>query len=200
MRDRIVKTSAAGFSLVEVMVALLVICVGMLGIAKLNAVMLSNTGTSRVRALVAQEAASLADSMHADRDFWDGSSPDWSASGGDLSVTATEAAGATTFAAAGSANLATDLGASPDCKKGGGAAPCSSVNMAAYDLNQWATALAGVLQNSSSNIDCASSNSVVTCTINVQWTENAVAANSQETTAGAPANLVNESYQLVIEP
>lgn len=182
------------------MVALVVICVGMLGIAKLNAIMLSNTGTSRVRALVAQEAASLADSMHADRDFWDGSSSDWSASGGDLSVTVKAAAGATTLAATGSANLATDLAASPSCLKGGGAAPCSSVNMAAYDLNQWAAALAGVLQNASSDIDCASSSGVVTCTINVQWTENAVAANSQETTAGAPANLVNESYQLVIEP
>lgn len=199
MRAPIVNTSPSGFSLVEVMVALVVICIGLLGIAKLNALMLSNTSTSRVRALVAQEAASLADSMHADRDFWDGSSADWLASSADLSVTGTDAAGTITFTATGSANLAADIGAKPDCETGG-AVPCSGVSMAAYDLNAWASALNLVLKNSTSDIDCAPTLGIVTCTINVQWTENAVAANSQETTAGAPAKLVNQSYQLVIEP
>ena len=194
------KSSSAGFSLVEVMVALVVISVGMLGIAKLNALMLSNTSTSRVRALVAQEAASLADSMHADRDFWNGSSADWVASTGPLSVSVTENAGTTTLGASGSATLTAGLGASPGCEQGGGAAPCSSVNMAAYDLTQWAQALSGVLKNYTSDIDCASVSNIVTCTVNVQWQENTVAANSQEGSSGPPAAFQNQSYQLVIEP
>lgn len=197
MRDPLVKTTSTGFSLVEVMVALVVICIGLLGIAKLNALMLSGTTTSRVRALVAQEAASLADSMHADRDFWDGSTTDWDPSSADLSVAVTDAAGTITFSASGSTNLASDVASPTDCSTAG---PCSSVNMAAYDLTQWASALNVVLKNSTSNIDCAPTNGIVTCTINVQWTENAVAANSEETAAGAPAKLVNQSYQLVIEP
>jgi len=38
-----------GFSLVEVMVAVIVICVGMLGIAKMEALSVSNTTTARLR-------------------------------------------------------------------------------------------------------------------------------------------------------
>lgn len=192
------KYLPAGFSLVEVMVALVVICVGMLGIAKLDALMLSNTSTSRIRALVAQEAASLADSMHADRDFWDGSSAAWDASAGALTVSATDSAGSTTFTAS-SAGLSTALGAGPSCEKGG-AVPCSSVNMAAYDLTQWATALSQVLKNSTADVDCADTSNIVTCTINVQWQENTVAANSQEGSAGAPAGFQKQNYQLVIQP
>ena len=199
MRVPTVKNSAVGFSLVEVMVALVVICIGMLGIAKLDALMLSNTSTSRVRALVAQETASLADSMHADRDLWDSTSGDWAPGTAALSVAATETAGATTFAVTGSTTLSTAVGTPPNCTKGGANAPCTPVNMAAYDLSNWATALSQVLQNSTSNIDCASTTGVITCTINVQWQENTVAANSQEAAAGGSA-FKTQSYQLVIQP
>ncbi|MGC1459686.1 MAG: prepilin-type N-terminal cleavage/methylation domain-containing protein, partial [Steroidobacteraceae bacterium] len=49
-----------GFSLIEVMVAVIIIAVGMLGIAKMQALGLSTTESSGVRSLVAIEAASLA--------------------------------------------------------------------------------------------------------------------------------------------
>ena len=77
MNLRATASRTLGFSLVEVMIAMIIICVGMLGIAKLEAVVLSSTGSSRLRALVALQAESLADAMHADRDFWDGTSGDW---------------------------------------------------------------------------------------------------------------------------
>src|SRR5580700_12341596 len=64
-----------GFSLIEVMVALIIIAVGMLGIAKMQALALSTTESSGVRSLVAIEAASLAASMHANRDYWVGNPP-----------------------------------------------------------------------------------------------------------------------------
>ena len=56
-----------GFSLVEVMVAVVVICVGLLGIAKMQAMALSNTTMSRQRSLAAIEAASIASAMHSNR-------------------------------------------------------------------------------------------------------------------------------------
>src|ERR1700722_10857163 len=59
-----------GFSLIEVMVAVVIICIGLLGIAKLQAMSLSNSTMSRQRAIAAIQAASLASSMHANRDFW----------------------------------------------------------------------------------------------------------------------------------
>jgi len=63
MRPQTTAPRTPGFSLVEVMIALIIISVGLLGIAKLEAVVLSSTGTSRLRALVALQAESLADAM-----------------------------------------------------------------------------------------------------------------------------------------
>ena len=60
----------SGFSLVEVMVALLVISIGLLGIAKMQALAISTTGSARLRSLGALEAASLASMMRADRAYW----------------------------------------------------------------------------------------------------------------------------------
>src|ERR1700756_1191655 len=59
-----------GFSLIEVMVALIIISVGLLGIAKMQALALASTGTARLRALASIEAASLASIMHSDRAYW----------------------------------------------------------------------------------------------------------------------------------
>lgn len=198
-----------GFSLVEVMVALIVICVGLLGIAKLEALMLSSTGTSRLRSLVALQAASLAASMHADRDYWDGSSSYWNpTSDGNIALTATETAGSTTFAGSPSA-LQAEVGSAPVCQEstpGTTVSACTAQDMAAYDLSQWggaATGIANVLKNSTTTIGCApnaAANNVVTCTITIKWNENTVAANSQEQQAGAPTSFQTETYTLVIEP
>lgn len=195
MRRSTPTARSGGFSLVEVMVALIIICVGLLGIAKLEALMLSSTGTSRLRALVALQAASLADAMHADRDYWGGSSTYWVPAGANLVLTGTESAGATTWAG-------TNAPASgdPSCVN----AVCNSVQLASYDLRQWVNNqnLASVLQNSILNIGCglAAGTGLVSCTINIQWNENTVAANTQEAAQGAPAAFQQQSYSLVVQP
>lgn len=183
-----------GFSLVEVMVALIIICVGLLGIAKLEALMLSSSGTSRLRALVALQAASLADTMHADRDYWDGSSTAyWDPSKGNLSLTASESSGSTTWTGtnAPAAGNPTCLGSA-----------CNSEQLAAYDLSTWATDMQQVLQNYTSTITCSQVpvTLVVSCTISITWNENTVAANSQEGKVGAPAAFQQQTYTLVVEP
>ena len=63
---------ARGFTLLEVMVALVVTSIGLLGIAKLQALAYASTGSASVRSLVALQAAGLAASMHADRGYWAG--------------------------------------------------------------------------------------------------------------------------------
>lgn len=198
MRPAPTTCRAHGFSLVEVMVALIVICVGMLGIAKLEAVVLSSTGSSRTRALVAMEASSLAASMHANRDFWDGTSASWNAGTASLSVVGTQTAGSMSFSGNPS-TLTGDLSPAPNCETGG-AAPCSVLDLAAYQLNQWGQAVAAVLRNSTTNINCAQNTGVVTCTIQIQWQENTVAANAQEAQQGAPTAFATQTYQLVVQP
>jgi type IV pilus assembly protein PilV len=194
MRRLTTPARGRGFSLVEVMVALIIICVGLLGIAKLEALMLSSTGTSRLRALVALQAESLADMMHADRDYWDGSSTAyWNPANNALALTATETSGATPTWVGTNAP-----GSSPtSCAN----AVCNSEQLAQYDLYNWGSNLTNVLQNSVSTVGCNSDvgTGLVSCTITIQWNENTVAANSQEANAGGTA-FQQQTYTLVVEP
>jgi len=72
--------------------------------------------------------------------------------------------------------------------------PCLPLNMAAYDLQQWATALSGLLPNVTATVNCGTA-SPVSCMITITWNENAVAINTQETGA-----LASPSYTLYVEP
>ena len=53
--------------------------------------------------------------------------------------------------------------------------------MAANDLNQWSSAVGNVLPGYLATITAPRSNSPVTCTIQLQWTENGVAVSAQQT-------------------
>ena len=70
MRSSQTRFGARGFSLIEVLVALVVVSIGLLGIAKMQAIAYSSTGVASKRSLAAIEAASLASSMHANRAYW----------------------------------------------------------------------------------------------------------------------------------
>lgn len=171
-----------GFSLVEVLVALIIICVGLLGIAKLQALMLSNTGTSRMRALAALEASSVAATMHANRDYWAG----------------TPAASTSIDDTAGSEGITSDdstLQSTPDCTKSPDA-PCTPAKLAAYDLHNWMDDMFTTLQGSTSTITCTTDTGVVSCAITINWKEQTGTANSQE----SAATFQDQSYQLVVNP
>ena len=173
-----------GFSLVEVMVALIIICVGLLGIAKLQALMLTNTGASRTRALVALEASSIAATMHADRDYWAGAAPATTTTVnnivGSVGITSTDAV----------------LQTSPVCTSGGADAPCSWAKIAAYDLRNWMGDMSTTLPGSKTIIACAPILGAVNCTISISWQEKTGTVNSQET-----ANTFSsQTYQLVVNP
>ncbi len=61
---------AAGFTLVELLVTLIIVSVGILGIAKMEAAGVAESGVSRVRSLMTFQAESLAGSMRANRSYW----------------------------------------------------------------------------------------------------------------------------------
>ncbi len=177
----------AGFSMIEVMVALLIISVGLLGIAKMQALAISNTGNSRVRALVALEAGGLASAMQADRLYW----TTVPTVGNDVTATISGAS----VTAASDATLSTGQ----NCTS----AVCTVAQMAAYDLQSWATNLNSLIPNDTASIDCKlpSATSYVTCTITVNWTENLVNSNSaQQINSTVQAALATPTYVLIVQP
>lgn len=201
-----------GFSLVEVMVAVIVICVGLLGIAKMQALALSNTTTARLRSLAAIEAASLAAAMHSNRLYWATTPPQTitittNSGAGTTTVVSTDGVGAqaTAYRAAmawptpaiGTGCIGSNNG-NPAC---GGAA--QAINLAASDVAVWSKSVAALLPNPVSTIACVfnpGANIPPSCTIRIAWQEKAVEANRQEANALANAGFQTPTYTLYVEP
>lgn len=180
---------ARGFSLMEVMVAVIVICVGMLGIAKMQALSVSNTTTARLRSLAAIEAASLASAIHSNRQYWANTPLPFN-------VTLNAAGAIASSDGALAAQATADLATVPDNVCFG--IQCTAIQLAAFDLARWTTNLTGMLPNPTANISCPANpgvNAPPSCTITISWSERAVAINQQETVA-----LALPTYTLYVEP
>ncbi|HYL01838.1 MAG TPA: prepilin-type N-terminal cleavage/methylation domain-containing protein [Steroidobacteraceae bacterium] len=192
------KAPARGFSLVEVMVAVIVICVGMLGIAKMQALSLSNMTTSRLRSLAAIQAASLAAAMRTNRQYWVNTTPA-NTLVNPLAAPVVQSTDAGLQAQA-SADFAGGLNACVGTSGGGSA--CTPLLLASYDLARWTAALQQLLPNPSATITCPPvlGANPQTCTIQVTWTERAVAINQQEATVAGVGQFENPSYVLYVEP
>jgi type IV pilus assembly protein PilV len=201
------RVAARGFTLVEVMVALIIISVGMLGIAKMQGLALSSTNASRSRALASIEASSLAAAMQANRTYW--------SSSGSLPglITATTSAGAVTSITAGSATLQTALstvagtpcavavGAKLSCYCATVGSCTSSINMAASDLYDWSWTLASFLPNATATVNCIDTDLPVDCTITISWNENTVALTTQQAAnSAANGSTLPVSYTLYVVP
>lgn len=171
-----------GLSLIEVLVAVVIVAVGLLGIAKMQALAMAATRGSSTRSLISIEAASLASAMHANKAYW----KNVATSTTTFSVNvAGGVIGASTDAALPAQNT--------DCT----AAVCTSVGLAAYDLAAWSTALNAVMAGSSGSVVCTGA--PVVCTITVTWTENMVGMNAN--TQNVPAQQTQTlSYSLLVEP
>jgi type IV pilus assembly protein PilV len=203
MREIIPRMRSEGFSLVEVMVAVVVICVGLLGIAKLQALSLSNMSVARQRSLAAIEAASLASAMHSNRLYWASAVPPalvtWSSQTNPAFASSDAALAAQANADVtppGTANVCVGtVNSGAVCAGAAGA-----TNLAAGDLALWAGDVAALMPNAALSIQCPpppGGNSPQTCTIQMTWTENAVGLNKQESATGG---FQNPTYTLVVQP
>ncbi len=175
------RGATRGFSLVEVMVSLIVICVGLLGVARVQGLAYASTSSARLRSLAAIEAASLASAMRANRPYWaTGAAPF------PITINGTVISDATLAGTATTANYCTP----------GNSAPCNPATLAAYDLHQWAAGLAALLPNPTAIINCPTTTTPIDCTIQVTWAEKAVAVNAQ----GAGPAMQAPTYILYVEP
>ncbi len=145
-------TRADGFTIVEVLVSLLILSVGLMGLATLQVVGLQNTQGGAQRAQAAFLAYDITDRMR------------------------TNPAAVT----AGNYNLAapvtTGMGApNPgpivmvDCF--GAAANCTSAQMAAHDLGQWQTQLGAYLNAGTGAIATVDNGTTTLVTISIQWAD-----------------------------
>lgn len=145
-----------GFSLVEAMVALLIIAVGLLGIAGLQAYSLSNTHNARVRALAAIEASNMAAYLASNSTYW------------------ANQPGRITNVTAGSPptlSPGTLANASTNCSVVAG---CTPLEIAATDLTRWGSVdQLGLLPQGQGKITCRRN----TCTIAVGWKTKQIAVN-----------------------
>lgn len=210
-----------GFSLVEVMVAVVVICVGLLGIAKMQALAMSNSNTSRLRSLAAIEAAGLAAAMHSNRQYWAGSTG--TVPPATITVNALANPQIQSSDAVLQADAGVDLAQNPS-NPSFIVAPCVGSNnglttcgpaviagtpglpLAAFDLARWTASLNALLPNPQSTITCGAVpgiNSPVSCTIQITWNEKAVSMTQQEAQTEAlngPSQIERPVYFLYVEP
>ena len=194
------RARAGGFTLLEVMVAVVVTAIGLLGIAKIQALAYASTSTASVRSLVALQASGLAASMHANRIYWSGMAPTLiTITGANITDNGTNTLGGTA--------TATNFCYSGVVAAGVG---CSTTQMAAFDLHTWANALnaPGMLFNLNpvTTIACPTINTPITCQITVTWNEKAVSVNSQGANNTVVANgaaqngTFQPTYVLYVEP
>jgi type IV pilus assembly protein PilV len=170
------------------MVALVVCSIGLLGLAKMESLALASTSVAGTRSLVALEAESLAARMHADRGYWAG--------GFALATTTLQGANGTLTLSNAALPIATASCTTP------GANSCVPATMAAFDLAQFGNALTKVVPYYLTTITCSTTGLPVTCTIQIQWSETAVAMNAQQTTGGGGdiTSLAAPTYTLFVQP
>ena len=185
MKAELARRLSRGFSLLEVLVALLIVSLGLIGLSKMQAAALSNTQNARSRALIALQVSSLAEAMHGNPGFWAaGTAP------GSVSVTGTTVTEASGI-----------LNATADCSSGA-AKGCSAAQMAAYDLQEWAKSMSARFPTYAATIQCTTViGTPVSCVIGLNWTEKYVAVNrSTAAASGAVQGSSALQYSLYVEP
>ena len=171
---------AQGFSLLEVMVTLVVIGFGLLGVMRMQASAMASTSSAGTRALVALQARSLAAAMRGNAAYW-----------------ADPAVVTTSFALAGLA--LTDAGTLSDQAADCVAARCSPVQLASFDLRQWAAGMNQLVPGYRAAGDCAvAAGAPVRCRLTVAWQERQLGVNAS--TNATASNAVPQSFTLVVQP
>jgi type IV pilus assembly protein PilV len=199
-----------GFTLIEILVAMAIVAIGMLGIAKMQAMSYASTGTASIRSLAAIQASALASAMRANRAYW--AAP---AAGGGMSPTVgallTVTSGTPNATASiTDAHVAIDTVATDDPF-----APCTGAAHNAYviagcDLSNWVVSINRILPVVRATVSCVPSPIVpgitgqpIGCTISLNWTENQTGINQQSqsgTQVASPTASGQTNYTMYVEP
>jgi type IV pilus assembly protein PilV len=173
-------TSRRGFTLLEVMIATFVTAIGLLGLAKMQALAVSSTQNAGSRSLIAFQVGSLVSAMHANKSYWGyGNAP---ATFSVRGLVVTDSTGVHNASVSGACLTAT----------------CTSAQLAAVDLQAWAASMNGRVPTYSANFNCTTAiTAAVGCEIFVSWSENRISIN-KATSGGADAQV--QSFSVYAKP
>lgn len=159
---------ARGFTLIESIVALVVVAIALLGPLKMMAHALASSSTANARNVAALHAASLASVILANPAFWrdgEGRNSEIKLRGGAIASESSPAA---------PADMDCLVSSAQDGPR------CTPAQLAAADLAQWAAALQDILPNASGSVQCAQSDAAVTrCIVTLQWHERFVSGSGK---------------------
>ena len=181
------KRRHRGATLIEIMIALLIVSFGILGVAGIQANVIADTQNSSLRGLVAMQATSLSMAMHANRTFW----------AGGLAPASFTTSGSTVTDASGLLSATV-----PSCKSSTVNSPgnCTPAQLAGWDVQQWAANLTNLLPSATSSVACTTSTlTPLACTITVTWTERFVALTPNAVSASASTS-GSRSYTMYVNP
>lgn len=143
-----------GFTLVEVLVALLVLSIGLLGLAALQTTSLKFNTDSYVRTQATLLAYDIIDRMRSN-------TTGLYAGNYDAATSAAAAAKVTSYNACKASG----------CQCDASTANCSTANLATYDLGKWYDKLGASLPEGSTNLATISRTATNKVTITIQWKE-----------------------------
>lgn len=174
------QSAVRGFSLIEVLVALLIVAVGLLGVAKMQSAAIGNTKVASSRSIASIFAASQAAAMMANKAYW---------AAGLLSAPGT-------VSVAGTALTETTLNSLTNACT---VSACTPTELAAFDLKSWGTSLQAQLPSGTGAIACSTTVGVpITCSITVSWAEKYIGINGA--TSNTAQQTSNQSLALLVEP
>ena len=179
-----------GFTLIELLITLVIVSVGLLGVAKLQAAAVAESGIARTRSLMTFQAETLAAAMRANKAFWQSST----AYTQNISIAAGGAVSQTTV------TLTAPSTSDSTCNN---TSSCTPANVAYDDVHSWANAFGTAFPAATGTVVCTGSATVPeTCIITLTWQERAVAINRTAASAAVAAgtNLSNSYVILHVQP
>lgn len=176
--------------MLEVLVTLVIISVGLLGLAGMQAVAVGNSGAARSNSVAAMLAGSLAASISTNKSYWGGTNA--GVSSGFTPVASVTASGTTLTPAI--------VSSSTDCTT----QSCAADEMADYDLRTWSSQLAQLLPGGKGEVKCvqnphtsAAQDTRYLCVINISWHEKPLKSATDQHSS-TPAS-TRQTYTLVVQ-